>query len=76
MKNLEQMERVTPEFEELSPVDKLMRRRILAQSLEDVVLRRNTGSVDERSAMRMTSELLELHLTGKVESIPVEKQNP
>ena len=73
MKNLEAMERCTPEFEELSPVDKQMRRRILAQSLDDVIVRKNMGSIDEGSAIRMTSELLELHLTGRVESLPVEK---
>ena len=73
MKNLEAMERCTPEFEELSPVDKQMRRRILAQSLDDVIVRKNLGSIDDKSAIRMTSELLELHLTGRVESLPVEK---
>jgi len=73
MKNLEAMERATSEFRFLHPVEKLQRRKLLARSLNDLIDRRNHGEIDQGSVTRMTSELLELHLTGRVESIPVEK---
>lgn len=74
MIKIEKMERGTPEFRSLKPFEKITRRKLLAESLRGIMYRRDSGNIDQESATRMVAELLELHLTGRVESIPIKKK--
>ncbi len=73
MKNLESMERGTPEFNALTKEQQELRREALCSGL-NALLNHKLMGINEKEAVYHASELLEYHLTGRVERLPVEKR--
>lgn len=67
---IEALENSTPEFLALSEAEKTARRALLCIILEGLVNHDLLGLTEEQAAEQL-SKVLEFHLTGKVESIPV-----
>lgn len=72
MKSLESLERETPEFTTLTPEQQKARREMLRMML--FLLRNKTAGLTREEGVIFACDLLEFHLTGKIDKIPVERK--
>ena len=70
MKNLESMERGTPEFQALTKEQQESRRNLLVLVLNSVISNPSSLGLTEQETVRFVSDFLEFHLTGRIERFP------
>ena len=67
MKSLESMEKGTPEFQSLTPNQQNERRYFLSRMLESILSQPSTLGLTQEQSVRFACDLLEFHLSGKIE---------
>jgi len=70
MKNLESLERGTPEFQALTPSQQNERRRLLSSVINTVVESPSALGLTGKEAVQFGFDFLEFHLTGHIERFP------
>lgn len=73
MISLESLERGTPEFQSLTPEQQNQRRALLSLMLGIIINQSLSLDITPKQATESAYELLEFHLTGKIEKIREEK---
>ena len=67
MKNLESLERETPEFQSLTPNQQNERRHFLSLVMDEIIKDPSALGITQKEAGVLIFDLLEFHLTGKIE---------
>lgn len=70
MQSLESLERETPEFQGLSQTQQEERRKLLSLVLDRVLTNPFSLGLSEEQAFKFTCDLLEFHLSGRIDKIP------